>query len=57
MVMAPPGVVVQLLALLVAFATSTPALDGQIQMRLFSEEAMLQISTLWEITVRIIDFG
>jgi hypothetical protein len=57
MVMAPPGVVVQLLALLVAFATSTPALDGQIQMQLSLAEAMQQISTLWEITIRIIDFG
>jgi hypothetical protein len=56
MVMAQ-GAAVQQLELLAAFATSTPALDGQVPMQLFSAEAMLQISTLWEITIRITDFG
>ena len=56
MVMAQ-GAAVQQLEHLVAFATSTPALDGQVPMQLSLAEAMQQINTLWEITIRIIDFG
>lgn len=51
------GAAVQQLELLVAFATSTPASDGQVPMRLSSAEAMPRINTLWEITIPITDFG
>ena len=51
------AVVSQQLELLALVVKSTPALDGQIPMQLSLAEVMPQINTLWEITVRITDFG
>jgi hypothetical protein len=48
----------QQLELLALVAKSMPVLaGGQVLMQLSSAEVMLQINTLWEITVPIADFG
>jgi hypothetical protein len=49
--------VVRQLEFLVVSATSTPVLGGQTPMPHSSAEAMPRINTLWEITIRITDFG